>query len=602
MSSDKAARERRRPPDAVGKAGKAGNAGDTALAELLQELKERSGRSYTALAHRCGMSRSSLHRYCRGSIVPSTFEPVERLARVCGASRAELDVLYRTWSRASAGAAVPGPPYGGGSGGGSGDGTGPPHPAPAPAAPPPGGRARPAPAPLAGAWRRLRPLALLLVLAVTSTASGLPYGGPHGPYDDAPPRATGVPAHPGVRDGSADRQGYEGPDWSVAPRPVPSEFFGLTLNTDTGQMPGFPTGAVRLWESETRWGALEPRRGHYRWQVLERMVDAAEREGLPVLLTLSGTPLWAAPGGRRSAYGDSLASPPADLADWDRFVRHVVTRYRGRVESYELWDYAGHPLSFSGSVDTLARMTERAAAVIEDTDPDALVVCPSFGELWTDQGRQRLRDFARTGAYEHCDAVALKTPPRTADGRPEEMLDLVASTHRLLYEEGCPDLPVWNTGTDRDVAVVPPLDERRARDYAVRFYLVGIYGWHDRLRRTYFYSWGSTDVPLVVEPVDGAPTEAGRRMGRLREWLDGARVAACGRGVRARLTGDAYTCRFERRGESLRVYWTSRGDGSASLAPGAYRLRHMDGRTERVRAGDRLRFGEEPVLVDHREG
>ncbi|MGW7354518.1 helix-turn-helix domain-containing protein, partial [Streptomyces sp. NPDC054784] len=139
MSSDKAERERRRPPDAVGNAG---NAGDTALAELLQELKERSGRSYTALAHRCGMSRSSLHRYCRGSIVPSTFEPVERLARVCGASRAELDVLYRTWSRASAGAAVPGPPYG------SGDGTGPPHPAPHPvphpvppaAAPPPGGR------------------------------------------------------------------------------------------------------------------------------------------------------------------------------------------------------------------------------------------------------------------------------------------------------------------------------------------------------------------------------------------------------------------------------------------------------------------------------
>ncbi|TXS61352.1 helix-turn-helix transcriptional regulator, partial [Streptomyces sp. sk2.1] len=73
--------------------------GPAGLAESLEELKRRSGRSYTALAHRTGLSRSTLHRYCRGTTVPGSFGAVERVARVCGASPAELDRLYRVWSR-----------------------------------------------------------------------------------------------------------------------------------------------------------------------------------------------------------------------------------------------------------------------------------------------------------------------------------------------------------------------------------------------------------------------------------------------------------------------------------------------------------------------
>ncbi|MGC9544414.1 helix-turn-helix domain-containing protein [Streptomyces sp. UG1] len=72
-----------------------GQSGPSELAELLEELKRRSGRSYTAPAHRTGLSRSTLHRYCQGTTVPGTFGAVERAARVSGASPAELDRLYR---------------------------------------------------------------------------------------------------------------------------------------------------------------------------------------------------------------------------------------------------------------------------------------------------------------------------------------------------------------------------------------------------------------------------------------------------------------------------------------------------------------------------
>ncbi|WP_244375667.1 helix-turn-helix domain-containing protein [Streptomyces ficellus] len=67
------------------------------FAEALRGLKERSGLSYGALAKRAHMSTSTLHRYCNGDAVPTEFAPVERLARLCGASRDEMVALHRRW-------------------------------------------------------------------------------------------------------------------------------------------------------------------------------------------------------------------------------------------------------------------------------------------------------------------------------------------------------------------------------------------------------------------------------------------------------------------------------------------------------------------------
>ncbi|MEU6162253.1 helix-turn-helix domain-containing protein [Streptomyces sp. NPDC047130] len=72
------------------------------FAERLRELKERSGRSYGMLAKRLHMSTSTLHRYCNGDAVPADYAPVERFARVCGASPEELVSLHRAWVLADA--------------------------------------------------------------------------------------------------------------------------------------------------------------------------------------------------------------------------------------------------------------------------------------------------------------------------------------------------------------------------------------------------------------------------------------------------------------------------------------------------------------------
>ncbi|WP_419997990.1 helix-turn-helix domain-containing protein [Streptomyces boninensis] len=536
------------------------------LAELLEELRLRSGRSYAALAHRTGLSRSTLHRYCQGTTVPPTFGVIEQVARVSGASPAELDRLYRAWCRATAGDTEPDEP-------------------PRPAADMVQRGHEPSPRP--PWWRRrwVRPAALLTVLVLTAGGGALA-------YDDSPSAPEGRPP--------AAEQRPEGPDWHESPRRISPEFFGMTINSDTGLMPGFRTGSARLWNSETRWGNIEPKPNKYRWQTLDRLVEGAERDRLPVLFTFGGTPWWAAPDGKKSGFADSSASPPDDLKVWERFVKEVATRYRDRIESYELWDYPSHPLMYAGSMKSLGEMVERAAKIIRRIAPEARIACPSFGSLWSREGRELLREFAGTGAYEWCHAAALKMPPRKGNGPPEDIIELSRNMRNLLHDENVNDVELWNTGPEWDINSVPRLDARRARDYAARFYLAGLYSRKHGVRRMYFYNWGSTHIPIIVQAVGGPPAEPGKAVGRLTGWLAGARISSCGQGPRLDLPPGVHSCTFERDGKPFTVDWSTRGRAEVSPAAGAYRLRHLDGSTARARPGDPISVGGEPVLIEYR--
>ncbi|MFF2998849.1 helix-turn-helix domain-containing protein [Streptomyces sp. NPDC057950] len=83
-------------------AGDGGTVAGDEFAGLLRELKERSGLSYGALAKRLHVSTSTLHRYVNGDAVPTDYAPVERLARACRATPAELVDLHRRWVLADA--------------------------------------------------------------------------------------------------------------------------------------------------------------------------------------------------------------------------------------------------------------------------------------------------------------------------------------------------------------------------------------------------------------------------------------------------------------------------------------------------------------------
>ncbi|MEV7552887.1 helix-turn-helix domain-containing protein [Amycolatopsis sp. NPDC089917] len=523
-----------------------------ALTALLTDLKQRSGLSYEQLARKVHLSRSTVHRYCTGRSLPATFAPIETIATACRASRDELAKLYRLWERADRGeAVVPDPPV-----------TRPPDLAAAPRRWP--GRRQP-----------LTHVALAAVLGVVLLAGG-------------------AMANPPDRREPAAAPAIQASMWTNAPRPLEPEFVGVTTNSNTGQMPAFRVGSVRLWNTRTRWQNLEPSRGRYDWKTLDRLVTGARGAGLPVTLTFGGTPSWASPNSPKSVFtDDSRAGPPDDLADWDRFVRAVAEQYRGRITAYELWDLANHRDFFTGSMADLAEMTRRASQVIKAVDPAATVVCPSMGELWDPAAFDGLRRFARLGGYDHCDAAAVKLAPRNDSDPPETMLPLAEEIEKALQEAGA-GIRLWSTGSAYDVNRQRSVDADRGARHAVRFFLSGLYA---QYRRMYFYNWGSAKIPIVLQPAGGPPTKAARHVDRLHHWLAGSRIHACGQGRAAGLPEHLWQCRFDQGGRTFLIWWTIDRSERIPVASGATAVEHLDGTGEAVTAGAEVTVTGSPILL-----
>ncbi|MEU9691911.1 helix-turn-helix domain-containing protein [Amycolatopsis japonica] len=521
------------------------------LAALLTEHKQRSGLSYEQLGRKVHSSRSTVHRYCTGRNVPATFAPIEAIATTCGASREELAKLYRAWERADLGDAT------------VRDSPGPDTVIPDVEVVVPGRR------------RSLTKVALAAVLGVVLLAGGAMAYPPDRPVPDI------VPA-------------VQASMWTNAPRAIEPEFVGVTANSNTGQMPSFGVGSVRLWNTRTRWQNLEPARGSYDWKTLERLVTGARGAGLPVTLTFGGTPSWASPNSPKSVYtDDSRTGPPDDLADWERFVRAVAEQYRGRIGAYELWDLANHQDFFSGSMAELVEMTRLASRAIKSADPDATVVCPSMGELWDPSAFEKLRQFARLGGYDHCAAAAVKLAPRNDSDPPETMLPLAREIEKALQEAGA-GVRLWSTGSAYDVNRQQPVDADRGAQHAARFFLSGLYA---QYRRMYFYNWGSAKIPIVLQPVGGPHTKAARHVERLNEWLKGSRIHSCGQGREAGLPDHLWQCRFDQGGRNFLIWWTIDRSERIPSAPGTTSVEGLDGNGTPVEPGAEVTVTGSPILL-----
>ena len=84
-------------------------------------------------------------------------------------------------------------------------------------------------------------------------------------------------------------------------------------------------------------GDFEDRRHEpYRsaWDKYDHIVDLADQYGLELIVRLSNPPEWT------RAAGDAAGTfaPPDNLDDYGDFVAAVVSRYRGRVHYYQIWN------------------------------------------------------------------------------------------------------------------------------------------------------------------------------------------------------------------------------------------------------------------------
>lgn len=405
--------------------------------------------------------------------------------------------------------------------------------------------------------------------------------------------------------------------------PVDEAYFGLHVQRllvphDTGsysRWPDIPFGSWRLWGAYVAWHDLQPQRNIWRFDRLDRYVSIAAQRGVSVMLTLGFTPRWAsARPDEPCAFGTlGCSAEPANLADWDAYVRTVATRYKGRIQTYELWNEprfsdldpvpSGQRAGFfSGSTEMLVQMSLRASRIIREVDPAARIALPAF-----DGGARaalKLDRFLAMGGKAAGDIVSVHLYAAT----PEAMVQTVDAVRTVMRKHGIEKLPLWNTEVgfafERPyLDIAPGPDTRSFRTvlaadvgaaYVARTLLLNrALG----IERIYWFEWDADRPPLL--PM-GLADHAGQSAGlpglayaRVSVWMRGAIVEACSLDDQ-----NLWTCTLNHGGVRSHVLWRESGSLSFDV-PVSWggKLAALSGTSQPLPSNRRITVGISPVRV-----
>ncbi|MBC7234886.1 MAG: cellulase family glycosylhydrolase [Chloroflexi bacterium] len=116
------------------------------------------------------------------------------------------------------------------------------------------------------------------------------------------------------------------------------------------------------------------------WEKYDRIVALAEAHGLEIIARLDNPPAWSRSVG--NAEGWSMA-PPDRYEDFGDFVYAVVSRYRGRIRYYQIWnepniypEWGDQPADPAAYVELL-RMAYRRA---KEADPNAVIIAAGLAQ------------------------------------------------------------------------------------------------------------------------------------------------------------------------------------------------------------------------------
>lgn len=395
---------------------------------------------------------------------------------------------------------------------------------------------------------------------------------------------------------------------SCQARQIEPEFFGLHMHralTST-PWPDVPFYGLRLWDTHTSWRDLEPRPNDWVFDSLDRLVGMAELAGVEVMLTLGNTPQWASSRpDEPCAYGLGCAAEPRSVDDWRRYVEKVVSRYKGRIRTYEIWNEVRfteledtlspgrRAQTYSGSAVKMVELAKVAYRVIKEIDPAAKVASPSihvYGD-WI----KKLDLYLALGGRTVTDVVSFHFYAKN----PEASLRTIDRVKNVLARHNLQDHELWNTEVgylvhgDANAGNSAALPEELVGAYVVRTLVLNA---SVGVRRVYWYAWDNYKYGLWGT-AGRRENLAGAAYRRAVTWLLGAAVNKCSRDSRG-----LWQCDLRRGDKRQTLVWSDSGDVTIEVVNkslAAYEPLYSSSLIPTpIGATTQLRVGQVPVLLE----
>jgi hypothetical protein len=353
--------------------------------------------------------------------------------------------------------------------------------------------------------------------------------------------------------------------------------------------------AIRLWDTTTSWADIEKTPGVYSWDALDQAVSVAQGFGMKdILIVLGGTPAWASSTPSVPALPYPGASgKPTNLDWWNQWVSQVVTRYKGKITSYQVWNEANLSTFSTMTPAEMADLTWRAYGIVKAIDPAALVVAPSTGTRLTSAFNKFYPPFlAELAAHGWpVDVFAAHTYPASL-GTPTDRATLAKMWIQALKTAGAPSRPLWDTEANYGLAGPgssnPDQDilGTQAQSWTVRTYL-------DSLRlgisRVYWYAWAPENELLGIQMYKGTPA-AQAQLEFLSETISST-FDGCLQNLAL------VTCRFTKPVVGRLYYiWSEGMQQKVTVPAGATRLCRLDGTCTKLTTAY-VRVRDVPILL-----
>lgn len=122
------------------------------------------------------------------------------------------------------------------------------------------------------------------------------------------------------------------------------------------------------------------------WQKYDNIVDLTEQQGLQLIVRLSSPPKWA-----HAGYADlGEFGPPANFDDFADFVEAVITRYKGRIRHYQIWNEPNiYPEWGDQRVnpEDYTKLLCQAYTRAKQADPDVVIISAALAPTIAQDGR-----------------------------------------------------------------------------------------------------------------------------------------------------------------------------------------------------------------------
>jgi len=215
---------------------------------------------------------------------------------------------------------------------------------------------------------------------------------------------------------------------------------------------------VNIIRVEVPWEQVEPNPNQFDWTKVDSVVETARANHIQVLFTLRSVSSW---GTKVQAQPQDLlhhASLPKSMADWERFARSLVARFKGQGVSYEIENEVNANF-WAGSREDYLELLQASYRVIKSEDPEARVLSSAMacGILFDQktpmaQGRFRessdewLRPILATHAFDVVSVHDYYFP----SGPPVNgwtFSSYLRHTAALMEQAGVKGRPIWITET-----------------------------------------------------------------------------------------------------------------------------------------------------------